>query len=693
MPKTAPARKDRKDDEYKWRDTTWKRAQQWRIWENVGLKPVMTLHDLDIQWADPRVRGLDIIGATRAVTMERTIDGASTLTIEVLDPFSHIFSQAAKRYIPHILTPKERRAAKLHKFKAAEVDEGWEPMLPPDLRGQACEVKLQGARFRLVKVSYSYAEDSASLVFEDLIVYLLKRKRGERRASRRKVTRAQFILSQLREIKTIKPPFICPELLVKQPIDKQDTTGSATTKRSSGGGSGGDAGFSPNAKLFGMDHTGARYPISGDLRRNCERVLTEADKITGSLKPRLALVEACNVENHWSNAAMGDADSEGILQVRVGIHGSNATNIEWCVDRFLKGPSWTGAYGGKGAIDLAKAFPSWSEGKIAQTIQGSAYPSRYDKTKPAAVELLRQWGGAGGSAEGTASSYEVSYNRAYQFARDKNESAYTSIKRLADDVNWKFFPVGEAVYYMSEEQLFNRRVRYTFRPGDNAVLDLTFDADWGKPVSECVVTVALDRWGAPPGAVVVLEGWEVPDGRWLITSIRRDWFKPIAEVTLSQPGKAALEPAEEKASRTITTPGGTQSGAPDSGSKVGDMIAWAKKFTGSYLYGGGHGPALSSLGVGDRLDCSSSTSLALYKAGMWDSRSTARVSGDFASWGVAGEGESETVWYNGGHVFTIFRGQFSGRFDTGGPGGGAGPRYRAESRSTAGFSPRHWPGT
>jgi hypothetical protein len=378
------------------------------------------------------------------------------------------------------------------------------------------------------------------------------------------------------------------------------------------------------------------------------------------------------------------------------MHGKNATNIPWCVGRFLNGPSWTGAEGGKGAIALAKAHPSWSEGKIAQTIQGSAYPSRYDKTKPAAVELLRQWGGAGGSAEGSASSYEVSYNKAYQFARDKDESAYTSIKRLGDEVNWKFFPVGEAVYYMSEEQLFNRRIRYTFRPGDNTILDLTFDADWGKPVSECVVTVALDRWGAPPGAVVELEGWEVPDGRWLITSVRRDWFKPIAEVTLSQPGKAALEPANEKASRTVVTPGGTQSGDvtdPAAGGKVGKYIANAKRFDNRYLYGGGHGPALSSLGVHSLLDCSSSTSLNCFQCGMWDGRSTARVSGDFNSWGVAGVGEGMTVWYNGGHVFTTFRGQFHGRFDTGGPGGGSGPRYREEGRSTSGFSPRHWPGT
>ena len=698
MPKTTPARKARKDDEYRWKNSTWRRRRQWQKWERVGLKPSQGLDDLKLQWVNPNVDGLEILGAASSIQLERTIEGASTLTVVVKDPDQHVFSAARGRTGPRPLTPAQRRAKKKGRATPIQVDEGWEPIMTPGLYGRACEVDLDGMRFRLVKVSYSYASQEATLTFEDLIVYLLKRKKGERRASRKKVTRAQFVLSQLREVKLVKPPFICPELTVKQPVDKPNATGNTSSKSSSGG-SGGEAGFSPNATLEGMDHTGARYPITGDRRRNCEEVMKAADEMTDNHLARLALVEACNVENHWSNSAVhADADSEGILQARRGMHGARATDIHWCVERFLKGhPNWRGNHGGAGAIELAKANPGRSAGWIAQELQGSGFPDRYDKTKPAANELLRAWGGAGGSSEGSASK-GGSYSKSYQFARQKNESAYTSIMRLAEEVKWRFFPVGMAVYFMSEEQLFNRRIRYTFRPGDNTVLDLSYDVDWGKAVSECSLQVTLEgddnafsRWGAPPGCVVELEGWDVPDGRWLVKSVRRDWFSPVLELSLVQPGKQGLEPANEQATRGSKV-GATEGEDPDAGGKSGKLYNICKSgWTGSYLLGGGHGPNLSSVKKSDRLDCSSSTSLALYLAGMWDSRTTARVSGDFADWGEPGPGERVTVHYDGGHVFIDFSGDLDGSFDTSGGTPGEGPRWRSRSRTDK--PSRHWPGT
>jgi hypothetical protein len=692
MPKTSPQRKARRDDEFKWRATTWRRRAQWRRWEFVGLKPSMGIDELELKWVDPSIPGVDILNAASSIQLERTIDGPSVLTITVKDPWQTLFARGRTgRTSTRRLTPAQRRAVKRRKLAPIDLDEAWDPISPPYLRGRSAEVSLDGATFRLVKIGYSHLEEEATLTFEDEIVYLLKRKYGARRASRKKVTRAQFVLSQLREVKRMRPPFICPELMVKQPIDRPDSTGS-TSKRTSSGGSGGDGGFSPNADLHGMDHNGSKYPITGDKRRNAATVLATADEITDNRKARLALVEACNIENQWSNAARGDRDSQGILQVRRNMHGAKATDIPWCVGRFLKGPSWTGAEGGKGAIALAKAHPDWSAGKIAQTIQGSAYPERYDKTKPAAEALLRAWGGAGGSSEGSGASGGGSYTKSYQYSRKRGESAYGSITRLAEEVGWRFYIVGRAVYFMSEEQLYNRRIRYTFKPGDNTILDLSYDIDWGKPVSECSLSVTLDRWGAPPGSVVELAGWDMPDGRWLVSSIRRDWFKPVAEVTLRQPGKAKMEPASEKVTRASTSSsGGTSTTTdPDATTKTGKLLAISKTFDHSYVYGGGHGPALSSMSVHGPLDCSSSCSLALYKAGMWDSMTYARVSGGFSNWGRAGRGENHTVWYNNGHVFIHFEGDYKGRFDTGGHPGVSGPRYVAEHRSTAGFQPRHW---
>jgi hypothetical protein len=93
------------------------------------------------------------------------------------------------------------------------------------------------------------------------------------------------------------------------------------------------------------------------------------------------------------------------------------------------------------------------------------------------------------------------------------------MQRLASEVGWRLFVVGNTVYYMSEQQLYQRRARYEVDPDDAAVLDVSYDVDWGKPVSELALTVSLERWGAPPGSVVLVDGFGPADGRWLVTSV------------------------------------------------------------------------------------------------------------------------------------------------------------------------------
>jgi hypothetical protein len=66
-----------------------------------------------------------------------------------------------------------------------------------------------------------------------------------------------------------------------------------------------------------------------------------------------------------------------------------------------------------------------------------------------------------------------------------------------------------------------------------------------------------------------------------------------------------------------------------------------------------------------------------------------------ATWGVAGEGQAITVWANDIHVFMVFHtAEGDKHFGTGDWGkgwGGAG--FNPRLHPTAGFTPRHWPGT
>jgi hypothetical protein len=155
---------------------------------------------------------------------------------------------------------------------------------------------------------------------------------------------------------------------------------------------------------------------------------------------------------------------------------------------------------------------------------------------------------------------------------------------------------------------------------------------------------------------------------------------------------------------------------------VAAAVAAAKLLSGyqiGYVWGGLHSPGqlditdetkLQKLGA----DCSGSVSWVLHQAGMFPG-SAGIVSGDFGSWGQAGEGQEMTVWENADHVFIEFNVPGLGHYElntaystanglTAGtpspntPGStGPGPQFFKWGPdtwdTTSGFTPRHWPGT
>jgi hypothetical protein len=142
--------------------------------------------DLDLQKVvldvvNRKIKGLDtrIEGSLVGGEVERTIEGASTLTLNVHDP---------------------KRA-----------------LLQSGMFSYAIDVRLDRFFWRLVKVGKS--GDDLTLTFEDRAVAYLRAHDKPRKASRAKMTRAQFALSLVREVKLgggIR--FVCPELKQRQPI-------------------------------------------------------------------------------------------------------------------------------------------------------------------------------------------------------------------------------------------------------------------------------------------------------------------------------------------------------------------------------------------------------------------------------------------------------------------------------------------
>jgi peptidoglycan hydrolase CwlO-like protein len=98
-----------------------------------------------------------------------------------------------------------------------------------------------------------------------------------------------------------------------------------------------------------------------------------------------------------------------------------------------------------------------------------------------------------------------------------------------------------------------------------------------------------------------------------------------------------------------------------------------------YVWGGGHGSFTSS-----GYDCSGAVSFALHGGGFL---SSPLDSTGFEVWGESGGGNWITVFANSGHAWAYIAGL---RFDTGGPGGGNGPRWSTVMRDdTSSFVARH----
>jgi hypothetical protein len=91
----ARARASASDDRRRRQHDAQAVAAQWQRWEQVGLKPHHELDELVLNWTDHRVKDLDALGALVSLSLERTIEGGSTITMTLRDPDRQLFRQRA----------------------------------------------------------------------------------------------------------------------------------------------------------------------------------------------------------------------------------------------------------------------------------------------------------------------------------------------------------------------------------------------------------------------------------------------------------------------------------------------------------------------------------------------------------------------------------------------------------------------
>jgi hypothetical protein len=380
--------------------------------------------------------------------------------------------------------------------------------------------------------------------------------------------------------------------------------------------------------------------------------------------------------------------------------GINNRDPSACANAFLLRGFYTDPkLGGGGAIAIAARNPSATPGQIAQATQGSAYPTRYDAVLGEAQGLLAEYGGVGTDGTTPAKKPPFLFRRGY--ADGERENSWTTLQRLASDVNWRCFVSAGAVYFISETELIKAKPRLTLSERSDGVLGIDFDVDAGKATHEATLTARASRWTAGPGTVVELQDCGPADGRWFVATMERGLFDATATITLHRPTKPLPEPLTDPTQAQPKDPaasGATGSQLVQSAYDAAAAIG-AKRYP--YVWGGGHAhagtPDTGSGGSAIGYDCSGSTVAVLAAAGMgFKLGGATAVSGTIAaSWGEAGAGEGLTVWANDVHVFMVFH-TSSGdlHFGTGDWGkgwGGAG--FNPHLHPTAGFTPRHWPNT
>lgn len=150
------------------------------------------------------------------------------------------------------------------------------------------------------------------------------------------------------------------------------------------------------ARSGGITVKGA--PATAEQKRILSRALELAHRWNAPYKAKVALVEALIVESEAKNLRSTSADgygSFGVLQGREAYHKrSDLLDPDYQVGVFLgkgRGGKKTGRKGftGRGnAIGLSKS--GMKSGDIAQAIEGSAYPDRYQGVQREAMRIVRE---------------------------------------------------------------------------------------------------------------------------------------------------------------------------------------------------------------------------------------------------------------------------------------------------------------
>lgn len=312
-------------------------------------------------------------------------------------------------------------------------------------------------------------------------------------------------------------------------------------------------------------------PADHDQLEVLDRALAVAVKVKATPKATLALVEALIVESECRNLNGGDRDSKGVLQVRVGIHGGDvASDVEKSVEAFLT----KGFTGRGGAIKVSRDNRTMTAGQVAQAVQGSAFPSRYDQVAREArsnVELwagvtLDRWSTVVGPAGESDGYGDTGNERPTDWRRGRpgeNESALKALSRDGAGLGQRVFVAGNQLVAWRDQDGILAAPHLTVDLIKDPILDALPSFEPGSNTLN--IQVDVDQWGAPPGAVVEFTSNGSAPRTWLVQAVDSSSDSDTADVVLQQPTTKIPKPPTTR----------EQAGAQLTGTAQEVAIKWA----------------------------------------------------------------------------------------------------------------------
>lgn len=452
-------------------------------------------------------------------------------------------------------------------------------LLTSGLLSNKLDVQLDGLWFRLSGVDK--AGDELTLTFEDREVALLRQHIGWKVMSRNRVTRAEFVLNLIREVKDFVIPVQIPELRIIQPVERYpgDPTGRAAilnkekgipadtniqVKNSSENSILGklltpsqiDKIFAGKTLTVGTPGSD-EIPATQDQIKNANIILNVGHYMGVKRKILVVSIMVALVESNLNNYAGGDGTSVGLFQMTDTGYAGNLSRDE-------RHDQTTAA---KAFFDHALKVDAdfnddISYGDLAWNIQQPAeqYRGRYALHRTQAEKYVTAFGTPGGDNEGSATDANGQITNTgtggggnYYFYRGnitsrgnqkirKPENSWDCIQRLATDVDWVAFFVSGVFWFISEDDLFKQMPLMYLFEGQDGIIDI--DGSYYEKAKSATMTVTAHagRWIVPPGSLVVVQGMGPWDGRWLVNQYDRDLFTTQCTITLSKPRPALPEP-------------------------------------------------------------------------------------------------------------------------------------------------------